>query len=104
VLRALERWVARTTGFEVLYHNMLFRSRIMVNEIRANMDSVEIHLLPVYGIEQNWFSLKALQNMWGIVDFADLQLYSQPHEAITLVQIPSHHNKELLVFKSLVRT
>ncbi|KAF2810060.1 uncharacterized protein BDZ99DRAFT_462673 [Mytilinidion resinicola] len=90
---------------------MPFGSRIVVNDIRANVDSMEIVPHPIYNIEQNWFSVKALQDIWhldsarwpDVVDYADLQLQAQPHESITLVQIPSRRGGETLVFKSLVQ-
>ncbi|KAF2630583.1 hypothetical protein BU25DRAFT_325240, partial [Macroventuria anomochaeta] len=111
LLRALQSWGARTPGFQGQYWQLPFGSRIVVNDIRADVNKMDIVFHPVYNIEQNWLSVEALQKMWCLepaawpeaIDLADLQLHSQPHESISLVKLPTRHGTETLVFKSLLQ-
>jgi hypothetical protein len=111
IMRALQHWSARTPDFEAMYFDLPFGSRVVVNDISANVATMDIQLVARYNNEQNWFSLKVLEEMWAldpvrwpdVVDFDDLQLQSQPHESITLVRIPSRRCNETVVFKSLVQ-
>jgi len=110
--------------FEQEYRRLPFGSHILINNIDARIDHVDVTLLPNYEVEQNMLTVEALQRLWDtvipvpewppIIDLEKLAFERQLHEAITLVRIPSHHelhndqryqkkNNELFVFKSLLR-
>jgi hypothetical protein len=111
LLRALQSWEARTPGFHEAYAQLPFGSRIVVNDIQADVNRMDIVFHQVYTIEQNWLSVEALEKMWCLgsarwpatIDLADLQLHSQPHESISIVRIPARHGPKTLVFKSLLQ-
>lgn len=111
VLRALEFWSRNIPNFETTYNELPFGSRIVVDRICSNVREMDIHMIPIYDVEQGWYSLQDLNDMWKLspdnwpdsIDLADLRIHYQPHEAISLVLLPSHLDSKLVVFKSLVR-
>ncbi|KAK6338445.1 hypothetical protein TWF730_002505 [Orbilia blumenaviensis] len=112
VVRALDYWSKGIVDFETQYRNLPFGSRIMIDNLAPNPRHMGVYLVPVYDIEQQWHSQKTLQGMWNlpvedwpaVIDLGELQLQRQPHEAISLVTIPSRHAADkVFVFKSLCR-
>ena len=111
VLRALEFWSGQYPSFQSEYNSMPFGCRIDINAVHSDIRQMDIHFYPTYEVEQQWYSVKALQGIWNIppenwpeaVDLTDLQMQFQLHEAITLVRIPTRHPSKNFVFKSLVR-
>jgi hypothetical protein len=111
ILRALDLWSSEFLDFEMQYNVLPFGSRIIIDTMCADIRQMEIYLVPVYDVEQQWYSLKNLQDIWDfppggwpeVLDLAELSLQYQHHEAITIVQIPERHGSESFVFKSLVR-
>ena len=111
VLRALEAWSLRVQDFQYQYLQLPFGSKITINNIRSDVQKMEISMIPVYETEQNWLSIKDLQEMWRfppsvwppVVEHNELSLQRQPHEAISVVRIPSQHGLENFVFKSLTK-
>ncbi|KAF8865668.1 hypothetical protein BDZ45DRAFT_418069 [Acephala macrosclerotiorum] len=111
ILRALELWSTELLDFETQYNNLPFGSQIVFDSFCADLRQIEIHLIPVYDVEQQWYSLRNLQGMWhfdssdwpDVLNFSELSFQNQHHEAITIVQIPQRHGSETFVFKSLVR-
>ncbi|KAF1994400.1 hypothetical protein P154DRAFT_417912, partial [Amniculicola lignicola CBS 123094] len=111
ILRALNYWSAKQLEFEPDYWRMPFGSRIVIENLCADFRSVSIQTVSDYQIEQSWFSIRALQQKWQFavhlwpqtINIDQLQFVHQYHECITLVRIPSRHEHQLLVFKSLTR-
>ncbi|KAJ9155174.1 U-box domain-containing protein 33 [Pleurostoma richardsiae] len=112
VLRALERWSGRMPDFRGKYRQMPFGSRVVIDSITADIRDMGVHLVPNYDVEQQWYPLEQLQDMWTdipwetwpeVVDWKEVRLERQLDEAVSLVQLPSRHGTETLVFKSLVR-
>ena len=111
VIRALGYWSGQIPDFETEYYGMPFGSRIVVNNICADVRKMDIQLVPRYSVEQCWQSLKRLKDIWALdstrwpeaIDLDEIQLQSQPHESITLVRIPTRCCDQTVVFKSLVQ-
>jgi hypothetical protein len=111
ITRALEIWSNQQQKFEMVYRGMPFGSRIVFNNITSDIKLLNIHIIPDFGIEHQWFSLQALKDLWNlpssnwpdIISLEELHLIQQPHEAISLVKIPQRHSSELFVFKSVLR-
>ncbi|KAK3386825.1 hypothetical protein B0H63DRAFT_468437 [Podospora didyma] len=109
LVRALTKWSASIPDFESQYAALPFGSQVYVASMAASLGAMEIHLVPDHGIEQAMLSVDALQDTWHqlvpkeswppILDWADLKLVKQLHEAITVVTI----NETQMVFKSLLR-
>ena len=111
VLRALNFWSTSQSDFEEKYWSMPFGSQIVINELSPNIPTMEISFLPVYDVEQQWLSVRKLQSMWQLpqdiwprsIDYTDLRLQRQLHEAISLVSLSGHKDcTNLFIFKSLV--
>ena len=111
ILRALSLWSSQQPNFEALYWSMPFGSRIIIETLRYDIHHMKLHLVPIYDIERQWLSIKALQTLWGLpyqswpetVHLRDLQLHQQFHESISLVHIKHREDKGLLIFKSTVQ-
>ncbi|KAK3936612.1 hypothetical protein QBC46DRAFT_394631 [Diplogelasinospora grovesii] len=110
VLRALENWSLRIADFEQQYMSMPFGSQIFIMNMASGFGLMEVHLCPNYDVEQSMHSIEALQKMWKLPDggawppvleWSDLGLERQLHEAITLVRIKG--TSGLVIFKSLIR-
>ncbi|KAL9110185.1 MAG: hypothetical protein Q9227_005245 [Pyrenula ochraceoflavens] len=113
VLRAIERWSAKDPDFQSQYASLPFGSKIVIDNLHADLAQMDIHLVRTYDVEQSLHSLTSLQSMWSLtqslypptIDLSGLRFHSQPHEAITLVHLPPPHSpSELYVFKSLTRS
>ncbi|KAH6673451.1 hypothetical protein B0J14DRAFT_700453 [Halenospora varia] len=111
ILHALDLWSSEFPDFEKQYNELPFGSRIIIDNMCADIRQMEIYLVPVYDVEQQWYSLKNLQDMWKfpshdwpeVLDLSELKLQYQHHEAITIVEIPKRHGAQNFIFKSLVR-
>jgi hypothetical protein len=111
LLRALEHWSSQLPNFEREYFAMPFGSQILVSNVEYNIDHMDIHLVRGDTVEHAMFSIESLRQIWnlpeiawpGVIDWSELQLLRQPHEAISLVHIPSRLGTKELVFKSLIR-
>jgi hypothetical protein len=111
VLRALEIWSNRQPDLESVYMNMPFGSRIIFDTITSDIRTLDIHILPNFDIERRWLSVKTLQDLWNLpcsswpaqIDLEELELIQQPHEAISIVEIPKTHGATPFVFKSVLR-
>lgn len=109
IVRALDHWSSRQSDFEAMFQNLPFGSRIVVKNIHQDVEKMDIVVHSDYDVERQLLSLKALQSMWKlregqlpeILDLSDLELRQQPHESISLVQIPKYRGLELMVFKSV---
>jgi hypothetical protein len=107
----LESWSSSEPDFERLYDASPFGSKILITNFGTNVQDTCIHLVPCYDVEQRMISIDDLKKMWNIaqpswpevIDWAELLLERQLHEAITLVKIRSLAEKGLFVFKSLIR-
>jgi hypothetical protein len=108
VLRALEHWSSGFLDFEREYSRMPYGSRIIFENLAANVRDIKIHFVPVYDVERQYLSMKALQNMWNLppnswpetLDINRLQFRQQIDDTISLVSLPEINNKEY-IFKSL---
>lgn len=109
IARALDYWSSRQANFEAAFKNLPFGSRVVVKNIHQEVEKMDIVIHSDYDFERQLLSLKALRSMWElaedqmpeILDLSALELRQQPHESISLVQIPKHRGSELMVFKSV---
>lgn len=119
ILRALEHWSRSEQNFENEYKALPFGSYIAVETVCADQAKLEMHLVPSYETEREWMSVQELAELWSqsetstavhwpeIIDLQELQLIAQPHEAISIVQIPKQKTggegtTTLFAFKSVV--
>lgn len=112
ILRALQYWASRMVDFEKLYWSMPFGSYLAVGSICVDVREMEFHLIPSYRTEETWLSEQDLQAEWlahgevvelpEVVDVSELCLWEQPHEAISIVTIPSLTGEKRWVFKSIL--
>jgi hypothetical protein len=111
ILRALESWSSQQSDLEKLYMSMPFGSRIVLGNTGGDIKRLNVQLIPVYDIEQQWLSVKTLQAMWtlsptswpDIIDIDDLGFIYQLHEAISLVHLVGKDPSRIFVFKSVLR-
>lgn len=116
ILRGLEHWSRAERTFEKDYTSLPFGSYIAVETIRADQTRIRMHLVPRYETEREWVSAKGLAELWSrpglptihwpeVIDLRELQLVGQPHEAISIVRIPTRAGREattLFAFKSVL--
>ncbi|KUJ10819.1 uncharacterized protein LY89DRAFT_689420 [Mollisia scopiformis] len=112
ILNALQYWAGQMVDFEELYWSMPFGSYLAVGSICADVREMEFHLIPSYKTEEMWLSERDLQAEWAahgeavelpeVVDISGLCLWEQPHEAISIVTIPSLTGEKRWVFKSIL--
>jgi len=111
ILRTLESWSSRQSNLQKLYMSMPFGSRIVLGNTGSDIKRLDVQLIPVYDIEQQWLSVKTLQAMWtlsptswpDIINIDDLRFIYQLHEAISLVHIAGKGQSKIFVFKSVLR-
>ena len=113
LVRALDHWASCIPDFQEAYLSLPFGSRILVAHVAAHLDETEIHLIPVYEVEQELLGISFLIGQWGdrifgagvpgMLDWANLAFVRQIAETISLVHIPSLHGDAEFVFKSLTR-
>lgn len=109
ISRALHYWSHHNKDIEREYFELPFGSRIVFETMSHDVRRIKIQFAPIYDIERQWLSIKALQDMWKlpddawprVVDFDSLQFRRQLHDTITVVSICGHGNKQF-VFKSLM--
>lgn len=110
ILHVLERWTAQYDDFKKVFNALPFGSRIVVENISANIEDIKVHIISDYKTERQLLSVEALQKMWNLpdgswptaLDLNQLQHQRQLHDTISLVRIPSQGTEELFVFKSTV--
>lgn len=107
VLRALEHWSVGFADFEKEYSGMPFGSRIIFENMAADVRDVKIHFVPVFHVERQYLSQKGLQNLWNLsedswpesLDFEKLQFQQQIDDNISLVSLAGKDGE--YIFKSL---
>jgi hypothetical protein len=95
IISALEVWSSNLDGFERLYMDMPFGSRILVETIEANVHSMQISFDPDHNLELQWCTLKNLEKMWNIpaenwppvIEINELELVAELHESISLISV-----------------
>ncbi|EPS36594.1 hypothetical protein H072_9848 [Dactylellina haptotyla CBS 200.50] len=112
IIRSLEHWCEGFSDFKSTYLSLPYGSRIVVENASSSIERTVIHFVPTYTLEKQWVSPKNLRARWEVsqevilanwpetIDIGELRLHSQPHDAISLVTIPKHHQTKLFVFKS----
>ena len=108
ILLALERLSADRGAFEKSFKALPFGSRIVIEEISCDINTIKIHMVPDLSIERQLLSVKALQSMWHLQEslwpprlgLDQLEHHHQIHDTISLVRIPEKFGTEFVVFKS----
>lgn len=109
ILKRLHSWSNSDPDFEGAYSTLPFGSRIVLEEIRSDLNHIPVHFIPRHDIERSWLTMQELQDMWQLhesqwpplLDHDMLRLESQVHEAISLVQISRNPESETYAFKSI---
>ncbi|KAJ2995554.1 hypothetical protein NUW58_g1241 [Xylaria curta] len=109
ILRALQCWSTRNKDIEKEYLELPFGSRIVLENMSCDVRQISIQFVPIYDIERQWLSVKALQDMWklpndafpAVIDFDKLQFRQQLHDTITVVSLAVHRGRQF-IFKSLM--
>jgi serine/threonine protein kinase len=76
----------------------------------VNIEQIKVHMIRDYKTERQLLSVSKLQELWKLpstswpktISLYHLEHYSQIHDTISLVRIPTLHSDKLFVFKSAV--
>jgi hypothetical protein len=105
IVRVLDRWSGQLPDFEAFYNSLPFGSRIVLQNIEADIRSVKIQILQTHFLERQLLSVGSLQNMWNlpsdswprITDITNVTLLQQLHDSVSLVI----HDGQVRIMKSL---
>jgi serine/threonine protein kinase len=105
IVRVLDRWSGHIPDFEAFYNNLPFGSRIVLQNIEADIRSVRIQILQTHFLERQLLSVGSLQSMWKLpsdswpetTDISNVTLVQQLHDSVSLVS----HAGQARVMKSL---
>ncbi|PMD45948.1 hypothetical protein L207DRAFT_479520 [Hyaloscypha variabilis F] len=93
IVRVLDRWSGQIPDFAAFYNNLPFGSRIILQNIEADIRSVRIQILHTHFLERQLLSVGSLQAMWklpldswpAVVDISKVALVQQLHDSVSLV-------------------
>ena len=105
IVRVLDHWSGQIPDFEAFYHSLPFGSRIMFQNVEADIRAVRIQILQTHFLEKQLLSIESLRAMWNIppaswpenTDLADITLVKQLHDSVSLVK----HAGQTRIMKSL---
>lgn len=106
ILRVLTRWSNTVLNFVHIYQAMPFGSRIIIETISPDLDTVKVRFYPMPDIEKLFVTVGSLHLTWPnlqlppILLLDHLRLQRQIHDTISLVRLPHGSSDELWVFKS----
>jgi len=109
ILRTLEYWTHHYPGFEAVYNNLPFGSRIVFENLTTNIRDIRIQIVPTHFLERQLMSLTSLQSLWNLpassfpelVDISQVQLLRQLYESVSLVQFETPQGLQIRTFKAL---
>jgi hypothetical protein len=112
IMHALQWWSLLVPDFEAKYSSMPFGSRILIENLDANVSAMRVHLIPLYEVELQWSSVKRLKDCWNMpdsnlpetIDSEQLQFLGQPHGSISIVTFSERYGSRRFVFKSTVHS
>ncbi|KAI5865744.1 hypothetical protein GGS23DRAFT_593922 [Durotheca rogersii] len=107
----LSRWSSGIPYFDQIYKAVPFGSRIVVEELAADINKIKVRLIPNKGFAEKLVPLVHLYNLWKLpagswpvsVPVEDLQHISHLNGNVSVVQLPHKHGSELFVFKTNLR-
>lgn len=106
----LQAWSIRLPDLVHRYWDLPFGSRIVLENVVSDYTLVNVHLVPIWEVEQQWHSVPALQKMWSltaqqlpeILDLRRLEFICQMHDSISLVGVSDTGSAQVMVFKSVL--
>jgi hypothetical protein len=109
ILQVLEYWTNKQPDFPSIYQRLPFGSRIVFENIATDINDVRIQIVPTHYLERQLLSVTKLQTMWAdlpiswpeVLDISDINLLSQIHDSVSLVQIPQLHGEKKYILKAL---
>ncbi|KAL2836368.1 kinase-like domain-containing protein [Aspergillus pseudoustus] len=108
--RALDNHCARQPSFLQQYLKLPFGSRLVFEDIAADVGNMRLDIERDYDIESNMETFQSLQQSWSdvssdawppTVDIYDLHLIKQLNEAISVVEAPGHQS---VIFKAATKS
>ncbi|CZR55784.1 uncharacterized protein PAC_05672 [Phialocephala subalpina] len=110
ICHALDYWSRTDPDFLPRLQTLPFGSKIVFEDIAANVADIKLHVLPAHDLERKLLPPKALQSLWKdevqeqnyppSISLSELSLLSQIHDSISLVSIRNHDRSNTFVFKS----
>ncbi|KAL6399309.1 hypothetical protein AUP68_17855 [Ilyonectria robusta] len=110
IIKALDHWSSRIADFERAYMSAPFGSQITVDQIKRDVQSMRITLIPNYDLEKQWLSTQDLQRVWGLsrksmpesIDIDQLQFKRRLHYSVCIVEVMGQPALGDVIFKSHV--
>ena len=108
LLRALEHWSSKISDFESKYMSLPYGSQIAINDIKRDVRSMSITLVPDYDLERQWLPVERLEQLWDVqkesmpesIDIDELCFKRQLRDSISLVGVRRQETPEDVIFKS----
>lgn len=109
ILRTLEYWSSQNPDFEAVYNGLPFGSRIVFENLAANVRDIRVQILRTHYLERQLLSHAALQALWKLpadswpdmIDISQIQLCRQLHDSVSVVRVPGPEGMQTLVMKAL---
>lgn len=111
--RALDFHCGRDSDFMRDYHRLPFGSKLVFENIAADVRAMRLTIVPTYDLERQFLSVKSIQKLWEgelpienwpeTIDISRLRLKNQLHDSVSLVTIKNESSElggEDLIFKS----
>ena len=107
ILQVLDYWERTTNNFRTIFEAMPFGSHIVIENVTFNLRDVRVRFVPNFEIETQLLSICTLQDKWdlpdaslpSVVDIKSLEHRFQPHQTVSLVQIPSLYATRMFACK-----
>ena len=94
IVRVLEHWMNQFQDFKVFYNELPFGSRIVLENIAADIKDVRLQVIKTHFLERQLLSSGSLQRIWGfsspwpeLADIAEVHLLRQLHDSVSLIQL-----------------
>jgi serine/threonine protein kinase len=104
IVRVLDHWTNQFEDFKFFYNELPFGSRIILENITANIKDVRLQVAKTHFLERQLLSCESLQKMWGfpspwpdLVDISEVHLLRQLHDSVSVVRL----RNQKYIFKAL---
>jgi len=95
IIRVLEHWSSQFEDFETFYRDLPFGSRIIIEEIVADVRKVRVQIVKTHYLEKQLLSWATLNEMWDLVpsntppliNITDVHVLKQLHDSVSLVLV-----------------
>ncbi|KAF8846806.1 hypothetical protein BDZ45DRAFT_719241 [Acephala macrosclerotiorum] len=108
--RALDSYSAREPRFLDQYQQLAFGSRLVFDNVAADVEEMRASVVPAHDLERRSRSLKSLQELWAqdipqdrwplALDLSELRFVRQLHDTVSVVTLVNDDPASLFIFKS----